>query len=481
MPYRDLRAYLSALEEHGKLHHVPTEVDKDWEISAICRRVFQTVPASERPGLMFDHVRGFETPVVAGIVGGSPEIYALALSTTVDRIFDKWRDAETHPLPPVQVATGPCKERIERDDEVDLGRIPAPVWSVEHDPGPYITAAFVTTCDPDTGIQNVGTYRVQVKGPNRAGLMISPTQDGRRHIEKNEQRGRSTPVAMVLGADPTVALVSVSALPYGVDELAVAGGLRGEPLEVVRCETVDLLVPASAEIVLEGELLAGERELEGPFGEYTGYFGPAGDNYVFHVNCVTSRQRPIYQAFVSQMPPSESSCIRRIGREQPMLRHLRDSLGLPVVDVHLKESGGSAAFVVISVRKEQRSVMVQEVAMAAWSYGRGWGKYLVVVDDDIDVRDTFAVEWAMSFRVQPEHDIYVYRDLQAVNLDPSTAPFSAPKNAPERLRAGKVLIDATRKHEYPPAALPPKDHMERVAARWEAYGFGKQPLTAVAA
>lgn len=470
MPYRDLREYLATLEARGKLHRVCKEVDKEWEIAAVCRRVFQTIPPARRPAVLFERVRGHAMPVVAGVLGGSPEIYALALETTVDGILDRWQQAERCPLPPVLVGDGPCKENVLLGEAVDLELLPVPTWTVEHDPAPFMTAPYVVTRDPDTGIQNVGTYRVQMKGPRKTGLMISRYQDGLRHIRKNEARGRPTEVAVVIGADPTVGLVSVSSLGYGVDELAIAGGLRGEPIEVVRCETVDLLVPATAEIVVEGELLPGEREAEGPFGEYTGFMGPGGDNFVIHVKALTYRHGAIYQAFVSQMPPSESSCIRMIGREQPLLRHLRDVMRFPVKDVHLKESSGAAAILVISVYTEQLPSVV-ELAMAAWAYGRGWGKFLVVVDEDVDVRDSFAVEWAMSFRVRPEHDIHVFSGLQPVGLDPAVWPWGAPKHAGSQPRSGKVLIDATKKHPYPPVALPPQEHLERAAAEWESYGF----------
>jgi UbiD family decarboxylase len=410
-------------------------------------------------------------PVVAGVLGGSPEIYALALETSVEGILDRWSQAERHPIPPVLVPRGPCKENVQLGAQVNLDLLPVPTWTVEHDPAPFMTSPFVVTKDPDTGIQNMGTYRVQMKQRARTGLMISSYQDGIRHIRKNEALGRPTEIAVVIGADPTVGLVSVSSLGYGVDELAVAGGLRGEPIEVVRCETVDLVVPAAAEIVIEGELLPGEREKEGPFGEYTGYMGSGGDNFVIHVKAMTYRHNPIYQAFVSQMPPSESSCIKAIGREQPLLRHLRDVMRFPVKDVHLRESGGSAAIVVISVNTD-RLLSVQELAMATWAYGRGWAKFLVITDDDIDVRDPFAVDWAMSFRVRPEHDIHVFEGLQPVGLDPSVTPWGVQKPGEAKAKAGKVLIDATRKHAYPPVALPPQEHVDRVAANWEAYGFG---------
>jgi len=349
-----------------------------------------------------------------------------------------------------------------------------PVWTVGEDPGPYHTSPFVISKDPETGNQNVGTYRIQAKSPTRVGIMINPPRNMNQHIRKNDQAGRPTDVAIVFGTDPSIGLAAVTPFPYGVDELAVAGGVRGEPVEVVRGKTVDLLVPATAEIVIEGQIPPGGREQEGPFGEYAGYMGTGGNHPYIDVTCVTTRHKPIYQAFMSQMPPSESSCIKQIGRESMIYRHLRDNLGLQVKDVHLPESAGSTGLLLISLAKQNHSQPLKAM-WGAWSLHDVFGKITVVVDDDIDIRDHFQVEWAMSFRMQPTTDVRVYDDTDALTLDPSQADYSVPNESPLRRRSSKVGIDATRKHTYPPLAVPPKEHLDRVAAQWEKYGIHEVP------
>ncbi|MBI3075665.1 MAG: UbiD family decarboxylase, partial [Deltaproteobacteria bacterium] len=268
MPYRDMREYLGVLERAGKLKRITREVDRDWELAAVTRTVFQKIPEAVRPALLFERVKGFDIPVAVGILGGSGAIYALALETEEERVWERWRDAQAHPIPPVLVPDGPCKEHVLKGEEADLRAFPHPVWTPGRDPSPYITAACVCTRDPETGQQNVGTYRVQIQEKDQAGIYINVTHGGARHISKNEAAGRPTELAIVLGADPVVGLVGVSTVATSLDELAVAGGLRGAPLEVVKGETVDLEVPADAEIVLEGHVPPHIREDEGPFSEF---------------------------------------------------------------------------------------------------------------------------------------------------------------------------------------------------------------------
>ena len=210
--------------------------------------------------------------------------------------------------------------------------------------------------------------------------------------------------------------------------------------------------------------------MEGPFGEYTGYMGPAGMEPMLHIKCMTFRSNPIYQAFISQLPPSESSCIRSIGREWPLLKHLRGVLGLPVRDVRLKEAGGAAAYAVVSINKQFEG-QVKQLIFGIWSLRTGYGKITVVVDDDIDIRDDFAVDWALSWRVRPDKDIYIEKNIQAVALDPAQAPASLPQHDPARLVGSRVAIDATKKHLYPAVALPPKEHLDLVNQRWQEYGI----------
>ena len=470
MPYADLRAFLHRLEACGKLRRISKPVDKDWEIAAVSKVAFERIPEPQRAALMFERVQGFDIPVVTGALGSSRSIYCLVLDCDVGDVQRKWADAELRPLTPKLVSAGPAQENVWQGDKVDLTRLPIPTWTVGQDPAPYITSGYVITADPESHIRNVGTYRVQLKGPNKLGLFINYLQGGRLHVEKNHKLHQPTPVAIVIGADPVIGLVSVSRLPQDMDELAVAGALRGEPVDVVRCRTVDLEVPATAEIVIEGVIRANEFESEGPFGEYTGYMGPKAMSYIVDVQCVTHRSRPIFQAFISQMPPSESSCIRSMGREATLQKHLAEDLGLPVRDVHLLEAGGAAAFLVISMKKTH-PVQPRTAMCGAWSYAPQFGKITVVVDDDIDIRDVNSVLWAISFRVQPERDVLTMPGMAAVSLDPSQAPPEVPQEDISRRVSSKLGIDATRKHAFPAVAAPPKEHLDLVRKNWQSYGF----------
>ena len=471
MAYRDLRVYLAALEDKGKLKRIRKEVEKDWEIAAICRQLFFKFPSERRPAVLFENVKGFSMPVVAGVLGVSRQVYALGLETdSLDGINRKWDHALGNPLPPRIVENGPCKENILKGDQVDILKLPVPVWTVGEDPGPFFTSPYVITKDPETGVRNVGIYRMQVKGRNKTGFLIGKHQDASWHLGKNEARNQPTPVAVVVGSDPSIGFVAASKMSETLDEFSIAGALRGEPVDLVPCETVPLEVPATAEIVLEGEIPAKVREPEGPFGEYTGYMGPPGMQPVFIIKCMTFRNNAIYQAFISQRPPSESSCIRGVGREWPLFKHLKYTLNLPIEDLRLKEAGGSGAFLVVSIKK-QFTGQVRQVMSGVWSLRNGFGKITVIVDDDIDVWDDFAVDWALSWRARPDKDVTIEKDVQAVGLDPSLAPYSVPQDDPVRLVGSRLAIDATKKHEYPAVSLPPKEHLDLVAGRWKEYGM----------
>lgn len=197
---------------------------------------------------------------------------------------------------------------------------------------------------------------------------------------------------------------------------------------------------------------------------------PGGQQPIIELTCITRRRTPIYHSFLSQMPPSESSCIRSLGRSASLLHHLRHVIGLPVRDVHFTESGGASSILVISMTKEYPE-QVKEVAWGAWSLMNKEGKFTVVVDDDIDVRNPFQVEWAMSFRAQPGRDTFIVNGVVPSGVDPSTAPPDIPQHDPRRRAGSKILIDATRKHAYPPAARVPEEHIVAVQKKWSSYGF----------
>ena len=200
MPYKDLREYLKVLESKGLLCHVTAEVDKDWEISAVARQTFRSIPQERRPALMFDKIKGYDIPLVVGILGGSREIYATALETDQNGVFEKWARGK-NPIPPKLVDNGPCQEVVHLGADANLEMLPAPIWTVGQDPGPYHTSPFVISRDPETRVQNVGTYRLQVKNPLRGGMMITPPRGMKVHIDKNDARGAATEAAIVFGTE----------------------------------------------------------------------------------------------------------------------------------------------------------------------------------------------------------------------------------------------------------------------------------------
>jgi UbiD family decarboxylase len=471
MPYESFRQYLEVLESKGWVKWVEEEVDKDWEITSVARVYFRRVPQSERCAIGFRHVKGYDIPVILGVIGASRRIYSLAIETepTFENIKTVWQGALTNPIDPVTVDKGPCKEVILAGNDVDLHRFPIPVWTPEKDPNPFLTAPCLITKDPETGVGNIGTYRMEIKKKGETGVLWDlPSQHGAIHYAKYEKRNEPMPMAVVLGVDPTVIMASVSKVPLDIDEMAVAGGLRKKAIEVVPCETIDLHVPAAAEIVLEGEVLPGERVSEGPFGEYTGYMGGPYQMPIFYVKCITHRKKPIYHALFSQMPPSESSLMRQLPEEANIYTHLAGYLKIPgIKDVHLPETGGSYTICWISIKNSYPG-HAQQVLSASWTHHPAFAKWIVVTDDDIDIRDPFAREWALSFRVEPVKDIFFIPNTSSILLDPSAAPPEVPLW--ER-RSSKICIDATKKWEYPDIALPPQKYLDRVSQNWERYGL----------
>jgi UbiD family decarboxylase len=259
-------------------------------------------------------------------------------------------------------------------------------------------------------------------------------------------------------------------VPPTVEELAVAGGLRQEPVPVVACETVPLQVPASAEIVIEGWIPTDRKEMEGPFGEYAGYMGLAEPNYFMDISCITHRNNPIFHAFFSQMPPSEASLMVRLGREKPIKHHLKNVLGLPITDVCLRESGASAAWLIISMRKQFKEQPIQAI-WGSWAFEPTLSKFTVVVDEDIDPHDDFMVDWAIAFRSQPDRDVVIQTRTAPVRLDPSVSGFGEEGYSKYNVWGSKLGIDATMKHKYPAKSLPPQEHLEEIDRRWHEYGF----------
>ena len=463
MAYADMREFLADLEKAGELKHVKTQVDKDWEISTLTRRYFLDMPAEKRPALFFDNVKGFDMPVVVSVFGNRKR-YALGLGIPTQEIARQWVKALNSPISPKLVKTGPCKENIMLGKDIDLLKFPIPVWTPGKDVGPYITAPGCVTKDPETGIRNVGTYRLQVKGKNKTGLFYGQkTQHISGHHAKYKKLGRPMEIAVLLGANPYVSVCQVTRVPLNVDEFAVAGGFKGAPIELVKCETVDLEVPATSEIVIEGEVPPDIEEPEAPFGETSGFMSPLRQSPIINVTAITYRNNPVYHSFLSQKPPSESTNVKCCGKEGILLWALQNK-GVPgIMDVYCPESGSSGFYIIVSIKKSSPD-HAQQVCNAIWSYAPNNGKYIIVCDDDTDIRNPFDVEWALTYRCDPVRDTFTRTDVQGSGIDPTRGHVAI---------SGKMGLDATIKQraDYE-LALPDKEYFDKVEARWQEYGLG---------
>lgn len=476
-PYNDFRQYLHSLEEAGLLIRVKEEINKDTELVPLVRLQFRGLPEDQRKAFYFENVtdsrgRHFPGGVAIATFAASRSVYAHALAASLDQLGAVWQRALGAPIEPVLRETGPCKEVILRDTELEtsggVDAFPHPISTPGFDNAPYLTSPYWVTRDPETGSYNVGTYRGMIKGPRLVGLqMDTPNQHIAIHLRKAKLMGRKLEVAIVLGAVPAVGLASVQKVPFGVSEYGVAGGLMGQPLDVVNCETVDLQVPATSEIIIEGVIDPTHLEPEGPFGEASGYMGGRTTSPVVEVTAITHRKNPLVQAFISEFPPSESTLMRKIGFENLYQRFLRDSCNLSsVVDVTFYEMATCNMMFVIRMRNPSPGQAWQAL-YAASGYEASMGKYIIAVDEDIDPSDFGAIVWALSFRTQPASDVRLITG-KLPRLDPSM-PLEPGQTA--TACASALLIDATRSRDYPPTSLPATEYMQAALKRWERLGL----------
>jgi len=349
-----------------------------------------------------------------------------------------------------------------------LDGIPLPISTPGWDVAPYTTLSQYITKDPDTGVQNMGIYRGQVKAPRRLGM--NPSLELRpgiyTHWEKMKARGKKLPAAVILGAPPCVAFTSAQKLPETMDELHVAGGLAGAPINVVRAKTVDLLVPAEAEIVIEGFIDTEYLEPEAPFGESHGHVNLQEFNAFMEVTCITRRRNAILTSIISQVTPSESSLIKRVALEPLFLDHLRNKLGIPGVKrVSMHEPlTNLRKVIVLLMDRNTPTTEIWRALYGAAAWNRAAGKYVIAVNEDIDPDNADALFWAMSYRANPDLDLQILR-----HRDPGHGPRSKRNGGQD----ASVLIDATLKENFPPISLPKREFMERAKVIWEELGLPK--------
>ncbi|MFC1955029.1 UbiD family decarboxylase [Chloroflexota bacterium] len=483
--FKDLREYLNTLESKGKLIRIKREINKDTELHPLVRLQFRGLPEKERKGFLFDNLtdskgKKYDIPVVVGVLAASSDIYSLGMNCPLDKATEKWAEVVANPIQPVLVKDGPIHEEIHIGEGLlehdGLEEFPIPISTPGYDPAPFMTSPYVISKDPETGIVNMGTYRIHIKSPTQAGVKFANVfQHGALHVEKARKMGKPLEAAIVIGGPPSLGHISVERLPYEVNELAYVGALAGDALEVVKCKTVDLEVPAYAEIVIEGIISTDEVEPEAPFGEALGYMGIREITPYFSVRCITHRKNPIFQSFISQFPPSESSMIRGIGTPGTLYEHLKYKCNQTwVLEAVTHESTGSYGINIIKVaRTEQANVWKTLDETSKWlAVNSPNAKVTVAIDEDIDAHDADAVNWAICTRMLPHRDCRVDKAPGISLMDYSLInPEEIEKRgiySEEMPVSSTLLLNATMKWPYPPVSLPNKEFMERALRIWEA-------------
>jgi len=430
MRYQDLRGFIRLLEEEGELRRVSRPVSTRFEIAARIRGM------GDRggPALLFEDVVDHDMPVVGGLFSTRRRAL-LALGVAGHEAGNqRFLNGLHHPIEPVAIdaaAAAPCQEVVLTGDQVDLNALPLPVYS-EKDGGAYVTVGLTISNDPVDGRRNASVYREMRVDGRRLAVMSHAFQGLGTQIARAAELGVPLDVAIANGVHPVLLYASQAKVPHGVDELAIAGGVLGRPVETVRCRTVDLEVPADSEIVIEGRILPGERVLEGPFGEFSGYYGPAEHNPVIEVTAITHRSDPVFLAGLTGVPTTDNHVLKVFAYESNLLENLRAAFP-EVTAVCFPDWGGVQYVAVVALRKRYKGQARHLILTALGDAARV--KWVIVVDDDIDVFDTEQVNWAITTRSQPADDLVVIPRVAGGPLDPS---------APEKEVISVWGLDATR-------------------------------------
>jgi UbiD family decarboxylase len=478
--YRDLREWLDEVERIGELRRVSgAALDTDIpQITEIAEH------ALSGPAVLFDQIPGFapdqrilvnplsslnRTALMAGFPPG------LTKRDYVQLWHEKLRNLRY--LPPRQVADGPILENVLCDDQIDLTRLPAPLWHKD-DGGRYIgTGDAVVTRDPDSGRINLGTYRVSIIDAQHVFCYISPGKHGRINREKYFARGERCPIAISLGHDPLILHAAATSVPPGVCEYDWVGGVKGEPVDVVPGDYTGLPIPAYAEIVLEGEVDPNRTAVEGPFGEWTGYYASsARPEYIVEVKRLYYRNAPINTSTPPARPPTGKHLAQNCIKAGLLREELRAAGAPDVQDVWLLESGGGALIIAIAIKQRYPGHATQVGQLATFCYtGAYMGRIVVVVDDDIDVYDEGQVLWAIATRCDPERDVTIVPRTWSGPLDPIIPAERKGFNS-------RMIIDATRPWEwrdkFPAVVGLSAAEREEALRRWGALLFGPQPALA---
>ena len=433
MEHQSLRHFVAAYESAypQEVVRVPDAVSLDHDVMAL---VLEYERRRRYPILFFEKVTGSDIPIIANVVA-SRRALAFALETTERGLANEYGRRIKDYVKPVVLADPPFRARVLRGADVDLAALPIPEY-FPGDAGRYLTAGLLVARDPETGVETEGYHRFQIKGRTKMGVSLHSRRRMFEYQRRAEAKGQALPCAVVLGVHPLVSMGSLAYPPAYVGKFDVIGGLFGEPFQIAPCLTADLHVPGAAEIVIEGEILPGVREPEGPFGEFTGYFSRRSTQHVFEARAITMRERPWFQSIGSGRAGDHITTLGLI-REAEITNAV--SRVIPnVTGVHVPLSGTSSftAYVAIKQSRPGEAKHVIPIVLGVDHYL----KLVVVVDDDIDVFDESEVMWAVATRMQADRDLVVIAGSLGAMLDPS---------ADERGITAKLGIDATRPFGQP--------------------------------
>jgi 4-hydroxy-3-polyprenylbenzoate decarboxylase len=475
--FPDIVSFIAEIERRKDLARIAEPVSPDLEIAAVIDRVSKATGGG--PALVFEQPTGHSMPVAANLFGSMARM-CLALGVeSLDEVAREIEALTTPPQPkgfmdalklmplasrltdlmPKTVKDAPCQEVVKMDgglDELPVLR----TWP--EDGGPFITLPLVITRDPETGTRNIGTYRLQVYDRRTTGMHWQRHKGGAQHHRVAERLGKRLEVAVALGADPVLHYAATAPMPEGLDELMLAGVISKRRVELVKCRTVDLEVPANAQIVLEGYVEPGERRLEGPFGDHTGLYSLADDYPVFHLQCLTMRSHPVYVTTVVGIPPMEDYYLG-LASERIFLPLIRKTLP-EIVDMHFPAAGIFHNLVLVSIDKRYPG-HARKIMNAFWGLGQlMFSKCIVVVDKDVNVQDEHEVAWIAGTHVDPSRDVVITTgpvdDLDDAAILPAFG--------------GKMGIDATRKwpsegatRKFPNRLVTSEAAARRAAEIWE--------------
>jgi UbiD family decarboxylase len=476
-PWLDFQDHLADLETRNLLFRIDRPINKDTELHPLVRWQFLGgVPEDKRRAFLFTNVtdakgRRYDIPVVVGALAASPEIYAVGMGQPVDAIGEAWMRAIANPIAPVSVSAPRCQEVVITGDGLrssggepgGLARLPVPVSTPGFDSAPYLTATLCISRDPDSGVQNMGTYRAALKAPDRLVVRMVAREasgaGGYLHWLKYRERGEPMPIAIVIGCAPVVMFTGPQKLAIDMDELGVAGALAGAPIEMAKAVTIDLDVPASSEIVIEGLIDTDKLEPEAPFGESNGYVALEAYNMPMRVTAITHKRAPVFTSIISQVTPSESSVIKKVAYEPLFLGHLRDHMGIKGVRrvvMHERLTNLRPVIFVQFADGTPRSEVWRALHGAA-TLQSNCGKIVIAVSEDIDPLSMDAVLWSLAYRTNPIEDVH---------LVPHRGGVQGAQYGPKTSDSG-MLVDATRKYPMAPLALPTREYMEHARALWE--------------